>query len=74
MSKQTTETRPKARYHTAGTAAERMEVSTVTVKKWCQDPDKRQYLGAFKMGGEWKIPFDHLETLIERAQSTGSLF
>lgn len=63
--------RRNARYHTTATAAERAEVSEVTVKKWCQDEEKRQRLGAFKMGKEWKIPFDHFEKLIERAQATG---
>lgn len=69
------QTRPKARYHTTISAAERAERSEETVKKWCQDPEKRQRLGAFKMGKDWKIPFDHFEELIKRAQATGgSLF
>lgn len=63
--------RRNARYHTTGTAAERLDKSEETVKKWCQDPEKRQRLGAFKMGKVWRIPYEHLERLIERAQATG---
>lgn len=66
-----TQTRPKARYHTTDSAAARAEKSPETIKKWCQDPGKRSRLGAFKMGGEWKIPFDHFEQLVRRAQETG---
>jgi hypothetical protein len=63
--------RKKSRYHTIQSAAERLERSDSVVKKWCQDETKRQVLGAFKQGKVWKIPFDHLEKLIERAQATG---
>ena len=64
-------TRPKARYHTTVSAGERAEKSEETVKKWCQDPNKRKRMGAFKMGGEWKIPYEHFERMIEHAQATG---
>jgi excisionase family DNA binding protein len=67
----TEQPRRNARYHTTKTAAERAEVSEVTVKKWCQDPDKRQRLGAWKPGKKWKIPFEHFEKLIAHAQATG---
>ncbi len=64
-------TRPKARYHTPITAAARLERSKETVKKWCQDPVKRQRLGAYKQAGRWKIPFDHFEKIVAHAEATG---
>lgn len=68
-------TRPKARYHTTASAAERLQISEITVRKWCQDQAKRAILHAWKPDGHWKIPFDHFERMAERAEATGgSLF
>lgn len=74
METSTQQPRRNARYHTVQTAAARLECSVETVKKWCQDPEKRQRLGAFKPDGHWRIPFTHFEQMIEQAQVTGSMF
>lgn len=52
------------RYYTCKTAAARLEMAEVTVRKWCE----KQQLPALKFGKLWKIPVAVVEMRIEQME------
>lgn len=60
----------ESRYYSTKTAAARLEVATVTVKKWCEAGK----LPALKMGKLWKIPVRVVEErLLQAERTTGNI-